>query len=1057
MNTKLKSRFLTLTSTALLVLLAGTGQADDTDIFYAPTVPLPPGTEPLVMFSLDYRPNLTSTVCKGGECDKLIAEGLLPAVGPYTFFQVLRAVLTKVMDPLEGVRVGLMVNHNNQVSGNGLTEAKCSGPGAETKPGCSNGGYMALGFGSFVAGDTNGNKAAFHKFLADMPLPKGAQAHSYQGKELFFEFHRYLTGQGIYNGHVGYNDFDDGTADPTINMDVETPDIDWDAGIESGVNYISPLTAGGSCTKVFSVNLLFQVANHQDGSDNAIKASPATGGMGLPAKQLDFPSVIEWLNDVDLADGEFGTAGDLDGKQNVTSYFIVSPKQINTKTTAYAVAGGTNVPLPLDEDPEKLISTLNDIFKQILSVSTTFVAASVPVNVFNRAEVVDNIYLALFQADDKTRPYWPGNVKKLRIAGLGTNPQLVDVNDQPAIAADGRIKFDALTFWTDASALPDPDVAEGEVAGKDGRSVLRGGAGQKVPGYVAGGPEDRNSVAGARQLFYDEGTVLASLDADVATATALQGPLGAVDATEALALIKYARGLDVDDLDGDTDVDEARSWLMSDPLHSRPLPINYGTADGYSVGNPAIYLAVASNDGFMRFIRNTTVGGSESGQEMWGFMPQAVMGEVKTLRANAAGVRHPYLTDGAPVAYLEDSNNNGSIDAGEDAWLFFGLRRGGKAYYAMDISDPDNPKMLWKIEKGGDFAELGYTFSAPRLIKIDTGSGRKPALIFGGGYDLNKDTRGAVGTDDTEGTAIFVVDAKTGKLIWKAVGGGGASTSTVFYHSKLVDSVPSTVSLLDSDGDQLHDRAYVGDTGGNVWRIDMLGTDTGNWKLSLLAQVGRHDPDADGKDDDKRFFHRPDVVQMSDEDGPFDAVVIGSGDRTDPLDDGGKTDNWEYMIKDRAFTAGSGADTGLIHSSFGDVTDTCLLPSGDCTADLTAGWALELEADGEKALSTATTLGGTVYFSTYLPPGAAEEGKCGPSEGTGRLYAVSLSNGSARNNYDTTTEDEERFEELSSRGIPAEIVTLPPDSILRPDLEIEETNAPVRIQTYWFEAEDSDL
>jgi type IV pilus assembly protein PilY1 len=186
-------------------------------------------------------------------------------------------------------------------------------------------------------------------------------------------------------------------------------------------------------------------------------------------------------------------------------------------------------------------------------------------------------------------------------------------------------------------------------------------------------------------------------------------------------------------------------------------------------------------------------------------------------------------------------------------------------------------------------------------------------------------------------------------------------------------------------------------------------------------------------------------------------VVIGSGDRSDPLDNGGVVNNWEYMIKDRAYKAGAGVDTGLVHADFGDVTNTCLLPSGDCTADLTNGWSLELEASGEKALSTATTLGGTIYFSTYLPPGSTEEGKCGPSEGTGRLYAVSLLNGSAKNNYDTTTEDEERFEELSSKGIPAEVVTLPPDSILRPDLEVEETNAPVRIQTYWFESEDSDL
>jgi type IV pilus assembly protein PilY1 len=435
------------------------------------------------------------------------------------------------------------------------------------------------------------------------------------------------------------------------------------------------------------------------------------------------------------------------------------------------------------------------------------------------------------------------------------------------------------------------------------------------------------------------------------------------------------------------------------------------------------------------------------------------MGEVKTLRTNAIGVRHPYLTDGSAVAYLEDTNINGTIDAGEAAYLFFGLRRGGKNYYALDISDPENPDLLWSIDKSGDFAELGNTFSTPRVIKVDTGSGPQPALIFAGGYDMNKDLRGGVGTNDSEGNAIFIVDAETGKLIWKAIKGAstGSVSSKIFEHTKLTDSIPSTVSLLDSDGDTLHDRAYVGDTGGNVWRVDFYGSDTSKWKLSLLATVGRHSAGASGKADDRRFFHRPDVVQNFDQTGPYDAVIIGTGDRTDPLDAGGTADNWVYMIKDRAFKAGSGGDTAQTHSSFGDVTNTCLLKDGACTADLSNGWALELTAGGEKALATATTLGGTVYFSTYLPPGSSNSGSCGPAEGNGRLYAISLTDAHARNNYDTTTDEEERFEELESQGVPSEVVTLPPDTILRPDLVIEKTNAPTRVQTYWFESEDSDL
>jgi type IV pilus assembly protein PilY1 len=1037
MNTR--SKFHTFAAVALLTLFATSVPADDTDIFYGTTV-LPPGSEPIVMLSIDYRPNLGSTACGTGECTQLIADGWLPAVGPYTYFDVLRAALRKVMTPLSGLKIGLMLNHNY--------EGGCEN---NVVAGCSNGGYIALGAELFEVGDANGAKAAFHDFLANIPTPKGGRSHSYQGQELFFEMYRYLTGQGIWNGHVGFLDY---AGVDTNNLDIDFPAIAWDTGVETGPRYNSPLTAAGQCTKVFSVNVMFFVSNQDSDSEIEIKKSVASGGMGLTSNNPTFPEVLDWLNDVDLADGLHGTVPKLDNKVKVQSFFLVDPGFINTTTIEYSNSGGTGVPLPLDTDPNKLAATLEEVFRQILGVSTTFVAASVPVNVFNRAEVIDNIYLAVFQADKSKRPDWQGNVKKLKVTGLGVNPQIVDANGMPAIGADGRIAYSALTHWTDASALPPPDPNSGEIAGADGRFVMRGAAGQKIPGFILPHPGANNSDADARQLFFDDAGSLSPLDA-TAVGT-LQTALGAGSAGEEGELIAYARGLDIDDLDGDGTRAEAREWIMSDPLHSRPLPLNYGTRGGYSTTNPAVYIAVASNDGFMRLLRNTTTGGAESGEEVWAFMPQSVMGQVKTLRTNAIGVRHPYLTDGSTVAYLQDTNINGTIDAGETAYLFFGLRRGGKNYYGLDISDPENPAFLWSIDKGGDFAELGYTFSTPRVITVDTGSGAKPALVFAGGYDMNKD---GTATDDAEGNAIFVVDAKTGALIWKAIKGTstGPVSSKVYEHVALTDSIPSTVSLLDSDGDTLHDRLYVGDTGGNVWRADLYGTDTSKWKLSLLATVGRHSGGASGKADDRRFFHRPDVVQNFDKTGPYDAVIIGAGDRADPLDQTGVANNWVYMIKDRAFNAGSGADTGQDHSSFGDITSTCLLENGACTADLSNGWALQLTTSGEKALSTATTLGGTVYFSTYLPPGASSSGACGPSEGNGRLYAVALTDAHARNNYDTTTDDEERFEELKSQGIPAEVVTLPPDTILRPDLEIEKTNAPTRVQTYWFESEDSDL
>jgi type IV pilus assembly protein PilY1 len=1061
MDTKLAKISLASLLAALIVTI-GTAEADDTDVYMNPGAGLPANSEPMVMFSLDYRPNLGSTACNGNECDTLIAEGYMSPVGPYTFFDVIRGAMRKVFDPLEGVRVGLMINHNNNNSCEGFGRTKCS-----------NGGYIARGFELFEKGDLNGAKARFHLVLDSMPTPQGNLSHSYQGKELFFEFFRYLTGQGVYNAHNGYTDF---ATDPLVNLDVALPVISWDPTIETGPkikpSYDSPLNKAGACSKLYTVNMMFQVSNQEDDSDAAIGDPVAAGGFGSP--QREFADVIQYLNDADLANGSYGTVADLEDKQNVVSYFIVDPTKINTTTKGYARAGGTGVPLALSENPDDLVATLQEIFKQILSVSTTFVAASVPVNVFNRAEITDNVYIALFQVDGQGRPYWVGNVKKLRLEGANnaaSDAVLVDATGTPAIAADGRIRFDALTFWTDSGALPAPDLDAGEVAGRDGRIVNRGGAGQQTPGFIAGSPQEANGLGG-RTIYYDRSaSSLAALNVDLTTAAALQADFDVATAAEAAELIAFSRGLDVDDLDGDGQTNEPREWLFGDALHSRPLPINYGSIGGYSdPANPGIFIAVASDDGMLRMIRNTRTSGGDSGQEIWAFMPRNSMEAQKVLRANGTGMKHPYTMDGAPVAFIYDKNQDGSIVAsdGDRVYVFVGMRRGGKAYYALDVTNPESPRLMWRIEKGGDFAELGLTFSNPRVGLVDSPFGPKPVVMFAGGYDVNKDKRGVIGSDDTEGNAIYVVDAETGALIWKARGGSGGG-GNVFAHAQLKDSIPSTLSVADTDGDGLTDRIVVGDTGGNVWRADIQGDDVSKWKLSLLASVGRHAGGAPSFATDRRFFHRPDIVPSKDSNGLFDGIVIGSGNRADPLDKGGSAYNFMYMIKDRHTSVGSGIDTGLQHVDFGDVTSNCLQSSGGCTVNLTHGWRLGLEEPGEKVLATALTLTGKTFFTTYMPFSGTGATACSPSEGAGRLYAVSFQDATAVINYDTSDDDpnspdpdapttkEDRSVELKSLGIPAEVVSVPPNKILRPDLQIDNIDATTRWRTFWYLQEDADL
>ena len=232
-----------------------------------------------------------------------------------------------------------------------------------------------------------------------------------------------------------------------------------------------------------------------------------------------------------------------------------------------------------------------------------------------------------------------------------------------------------------------------------------------------------------------------------------------------------------------------------------------------------------------------------------------------------------------------------------------------------------------------------------------------------------------------------------GALIWKAVGGAstGRASSTVFTHAAMNHSIPSRVAVLDSNGDGLHDRAYVGDTGGSVWRVDFPSSSSDNrsseWQAVQMASF---------TDDDRRFFHKPDVVQAQDAGISFDAVLLGSGNRADPLDD--SVENEFYVIKDTNLsTIPALGVSPLSESDLGDITNTCLTSGGPCTADLSKGWRLRLEFDGEKVLSSPITLSGTVLFTTYVPAGSSIS-SCEPNEGSGRGYLVSLFSGAPVDN-----------------------------------------------------------
>ena len=859
--------------------------------------------------------------------------------------------------------------------------------------------------------------------LQAIPEPtNNSKSHKLQPSETYYEWFSYINGGAVEFGTSTSNNFN-GTASP-----------DYDSSIMNvgETAYVSPFTSPSDCSKLFSILLAMNSANQDDDLDTEIATDMSSDAA------FKFEDMMEYMHasDTDLLSG-------VSGDQPLEKSWVISDSGSVGSTRDWSAAGGSGSPLDID-DPVQLQVDFENIFKEVISVSSTFVSASVPVNVFNRTESLDNLYIALFEAQSTIR--WPGNVKKLKLKDTdvpadGEFDDIVDaqVPAQPGLESTGedrgRIQFDAVTFWTEVSELP---TGDGSVIpnNADGRVVARGGAGQKINGFIESGSNvigDANSDTNARQVFVEPSSItnggsntFDDFDADNTTASnllTLLDPTSTISVNDAKDLIRWARGQDVDDEDGDGDADDPRSWILGDAIHSRPLALNYGAVEGHTTSNPNIRLFFGTNDGLFHVVENTSSSSSETGEEVFAFFPHEPLANISLRRANTEpSTKMRYGVDGPPVALIVDDDGDGNIEHPTDeAYVYFGMRRGGYSYYALDVSDPgDDPTLKWKVTQtsSGDFDELGLTFSKPVVGKVKFGSSITDVVIFAGGYNggWNSSYTSRVGkdlndNDDSVGNAVYIVNARTGTLIWKAVQGTTANSSNTHYeHSGLVDSIPSEVAAVKNSSGIIH-RLYVGDTGGAVWRIDLPPGDSGdhrkdNWFITKLAELG-----TDGTSTDRRFFHAPQVVETFDSAGDLDGVLIASGNRADPNET--SVTNYMFYIKDRLTVSGDSSVLSRSPLSLTDFADQTGCVAGNevsCSTSLNNGWRVELEDSGEKGLSSALVDGGRVFFSSFVP--ASGTAACAPTEGEGYLYIIQLADGSASH------QDQRKFEVGS--GIPSD-------------------------------------
>lgn len=801
--------------------------------------------------------------------------------------------------------------------------------------------------------------------------------------ETMFEVYRYFSdGDMLYGLQATNNELLDGPARDTAAERTVARD------------YLSPV---GDCQNVYVILMTDGEPTQDTDANGRIKALTGKTCRTYSGAENCMPELAEYMFTQDI-DGIT-----TNGVQRAITYTIgFTTNQTLLADTAqkgggqYYTAG----------DTDELTSAFQGAINTILEVNSSFTSPAVAVDSFTRTESRNEVFYAMFRPTEGTN--WPGNIKKLRVqVATDGSARLVDQAGQSAIdATTGFIRDQATTFW-------------GSTA--DGPSVQSGGVGERL---VTLGAANRRIFTntgnnGALQAFSS-----ANLNRNAygfTTDAQLFSRFGVTNQAELDELLAWSRGYT------DGTATATRSWILGDIIHSRPLVLNYGirSTTASATSEPDLRVVVGTNAGFVHMFNNA------NGNEDWAFFPKELAPVLKPRKDDLKDGNKVWGVDGPIVAYRFDANQDGNIRSGGDDRMivFFGLRRGGRALYAMDVTDPDNPTFLWRISnETAGLEELGETWSVPVVTAVpgyrDATSGRvKPVLVLGGGYDKVNDDKAetASTTPDIMGRGIFVIDAVTGAKVWSVT--PAATSANNKQETRFVHAMPAPPSVIDSNGDGLADRIYIPDLGGNVWRIDMPGSilpDTvarqGLWRVTQLARLA-----STGAAGDRRFMNEVDVVRTTYQGRPFDAVQLGSGDRTNPK----AIDNNDrfYMLRDYQITpyvsdppsfdqctAVTNPSTDnrcrlpITEASLYDATQN-LIQVGTATQVTEArtslvgamGWFIQLGASpGEKSLSASTTLRGITFFSTFAPSTASEtRNACVPQAGTARLYALNLQDGSA--------------------------------------------------------------
>ncbi len=408
---------------------------------------------------------------------------------------------------------------------------------------------------------------------------------------------------------------------------------------------------------------------------------------------------------------------------------------------------------------------------------------------------------------------------------------------------------------------------------------------------------------------------------------------------------------------------------------------------------------VGANDGMLHGFKNS------DGKEALAYVPNLVYSNIS--QNNLSLLASPFYSH---RFYVNATPTVGDVFV-NSAWrtmLVGGLRKGGKGYYALDITNPAgfseaNAEQIakWEFPDPVDpqpamvfaRANMGFSYSQPAIVKMASGQW---AAVFGNGYN-NTGTGRAI---------IFIVDMATGNLIQTidtGVSGGGGTVAN--------PNGMATPAVVDLNNDYIADYIYAGDLLGKMWRIDVRSPTPANW--SLAANVHPLFAAVDPLNAPQPITTKPSVGFHPEGFGGL-MVYFGTGKFLENFDNnatGVQQRQTFYAIYDRGVTGRSTEPSRtepapIVRADLLQQTiDTTIGTVGtfntrnisndpiswrlDRTSTTThLGWYINLPESGEKQVTDSLLREGRIIFTT-LSPGVDA---CEPA-GTGWLMELNAKNG----------------------------------------------------------------